>query len=269
MTASITRKLTISRWETHSAEQGAGWSNEEHTLTAIAIDRNWNMAVRALVVTVNNSGEPGPVPNAPDDLDIEAPTLHYSFLDFLAQLMPGLPYSVDTEPLFRRARIYAPVGQIGTRGTPCGSDSVIKCTLWWHPGPEPPVASGYLVYCDGAVICDLPADMRTPWQHPDDPYKVWQDGSPSLWPGKPVAYAVSAYNLTGEGPKMPALSVMPLAPLPKVDLLLPDDGSETSRVPACSWNRVAEAQEYWLDVRGMRCPAPRDHVEGDHSRRHD
>lgn len=238
----VTSPLTW-RWDTITPPDqysyGAGWHNGEHTLTVIALDKNYNAAFRSITVNVNNQTESGDLPTAPTNLKAIMMTAHYS--------MFSTPTSLD--PIVREAKSRKSLGifdvpgiktRIGTRGTPSGSDSIIICSLDWNYGG--PNVLGFKVYRDGVCIGDVP-NNESPWP----------DSSPKLTPGQKVEYRVSAYNRVGEGPKSASVQRTPLSPLNGVILTSPANGSQgIPSTPTFSWRSVAGAEAYLIVVLGPR-----------------
>ena len=237
--STVTSPLTWT-WDTITppteSSYGIGWHNGEHTLTVIALDKNYNAAFRSITVNVNNQPEVGNLPTAPTNLRAMMMTAHYSVFGTPA---PFGPMGRGMKPQKRLGifDVSTIKSRIGTKGTPAGSDSIIICSLDWNYGD--PNVLGFKVYRNGVCIGDVP-NNRSPWP----------DTSPKLSPGQNVEYRVSAYNRVGEGPKSASVQRTPLSPLRGVVLVSPANGSSTSSTPTFSWQSVAGAEAYLIVVLG-------------------
>lgn len=216
---------------------GVGWHNGEHTLTVMALDKNYNAAYRSVTVNVNNLTESGNSPTAPTNLRALMMTAHYSVFGIR---VPLGPMGREMKPQKRLGifDVSAIKSRIGAKGAPAESDSIIVCSLDWnYDGPD---VLGFKVYRNGVCIGDVLSN-RSPWP----------DGSPKLTPGQKVEYMVSAYNRIGEGPKSAPVQRTPLSPLREVILTNPANASQgASSDPAFSWRSVAGAEAYLIVVLG-------------------
>ncbi len=237
------------QWNTLSGTSVA--DNGEHTITAMAIDGYGNIGHMSIIVTVDNFGQPDPIPQTPTNLKAGAVTVHYSVFDLIHQLETkyALPTSssLANEILSLAKSVQETDSQIRPLAMPVGSNAVTYCRVSWEN--VDPSIKGFKIYRDGVFIGESPAQSSgTQAQliqpRPPDPPDIgsYIDGSSKLTPNVPVSYRVSAYNNWGEGNKSSSASTTPLGALKGVSLYAPK--IQSGNTVQFTWSPVTSANLY-------------------------
>jgi|LSQX01.1.fsa_nt_gb hypothetical protein len=245
-------------WNTLSGQSVA--DNGEHTITAMAIDGYGNIGHMSIIVTVDNIGQPDPIPQTPTNPKAGAVTVHYSVFDLVHQLetnyILGTFSSLANEILALAKSIQETDSQIRPLAMPAGSNAVTYCRVSWENSDTS--VKGFKIYRDGVFIGESPAQSsgtraQLIQPRPPDPPEIgsYIDGSSKLTPNVPISYRVSAYNSWGEGNKSASVTTTPLNALSEVTVvepIMPAIVPIPDNYPWFEWITVPNAKLYLIDV---------------------
>jgi len=214
----------------------------------ITYDFNYNAAEVVINFTVNNAPS-GAAPATPTGFNLVAVTTGQSLSLFTAQRATTFSQlGIQQDP----ALLYVDGQSINLLTAP--SDTTLFVQASWS---SVPTAVGYKIYRSfSATGPFVPVAQRSPSCVPSC---VYQDADPSLAPGLPVYYQVSAINAGVESAPTAAVSVTPLAAF-NLNLTNPTNNSTgvpTTPAPAFTWTPTAlvgEHQGYAIYVWGVNDP---------------
>jgi Carboxypeptidase regulatory-like domain len=226
-------------------------SNGPAFVDVIAYDMNQNAAELMVSFTVNNAGS-GTAPATPTGLSLVAVTTGESFGLFStqrAQLFSTL--SIRQDPRILR------VGGRSISILSAPSNSTLFVEPQWNAVTG---ATGYKVFrsfSGGGPFVQVA--QVPPTQVTTGGALFYDDADPSLGPGVPVFYQVSAFNAVGESAPTAALGVTPLSAF-NLNLASPANNStNVSSTPLFTWAPTASVgtdQFYDIVVWGLNDPSP-------------